>query len=98
MFEVEVKTGNGTKTIVVANYQPEAFVDNDIAVVPLRFDKVGWNYITIDLKQLCQRLFASNYQETLRIEIHASCSLRSVFFADKLIAEHELPSELKLTQ
>ncbi len=38
----------------------------------------------------------TNYVETLRVQIHANCRLRRVYFSDRLYAEEELPPEFKL--
>ena len=38
----------------------------------------------------------TNYIETLRMQIHANCRLRRVYFSDRLYAEEELPPEFKL--
>ncbi len=38
----------------------------------------------------------TNYVETLRVQIHANCRLRRVYFSERLYAEEELPPEFKL--
>ena len=38
----------------------------------------------------------TNYVETLRVQVHASCRLRRVFFADRAYSDDELPPEFKL--
>ena len=35
-------------------------------------------------------------QETLRVQIHANCRIRRVYFSDRLYSEEELPAEFKL--
>ena len=37
-----------------------------------------------------------NYIETLRVQIHANCRIRRIYFSDKLYTEDELPPEFKL--
>jgi len=34
--------------------------------------------------------------ETLRVQIHANCRIRRVYFSDRLYSEEELPAEFKL--
>ena len=46
---------------------------------------------------LTLRPFAgTNYIETLRVQIHANCRIRRVYFSDRLYSEDELPPEFKL--
>jgi hypothetical protein len=63
--------------------------------MPLRMDE-GWNQIQFNLADFTRRAFSTNYVETLRVQIHANCRLRRVYFADRVYAEDELPSEMKL--
>ena len=44
----------------------------------------------------CVVFAGTNYIETLRMQIHANCRLRRVYFSDRLYAEEELPPEFKL--
>jgi hypothetical protein len=45
---------------------------------------------------VCNAHAGTNYIETLRMQIHANCRLRRVYFSDRLYAEEELPPEFKL--
>jgi hypothetical protein len=63
--------------------------------MPLRMDE-GWNQIQFNLADFTRRAFGTNYVETLRVQIHANCRLRRVYFADRVYAEDELPPEMKL--
>jgi Protein of unknown function (DUF667) len=48
-------------------------------------------------KCLALRICAgTNYIETLRVQIHANCRVRRIYFSDKLYTEEELPPEFKL--
>ncbi len=38
----------------------------------------------------------TQYTETLRVQVHASCHMRRVFFSDKAYREEELPPEFRL--
>lgn len=38
----------------------------------------------------------TNYLETLRVQIHANCRIRRIYFSDRLYSEEELPPEFKL--
>lgn len=56
----------------------------------------GWNFIQLNLTEFTRRVYGTNYVETLRVQIHANCRIRRVYFADRLYSEDELPAEFKL--
>lgn len=63
--------------------------------MPLKMDE-GWNQIQLNLADLTRRAYGTNYAETLRVQIHANCRVRRIYFADRLYSEEELPPEFKL--
>jgi hypothetical protein len=44
----------------------------------------------------CAFAAGTNYIETLRVQIHANCRIRRIYFSDRLYSEEELPPEFKL--
>lgn len=56
----------------------------------------GWNQIQFNLSDFTRRAYGTNYVETLRVQIHANCRIRRIYFSDRLYSEDELPSEFKL--
>ncbi|XP_018360161.1 PREDICTED: cilia- and flagella-associated protein 20-like [Trachymyrmex cornetzi] len=56
----------------------------------------GWNQIQFNLSDFTQRAYGTNYIETTRMQIHANCRIRRVYFADRLYSEDEMPEEFKL--
>ncbi|KXJ75391.1 hypothetical protein RP20_CCG011701 [Aedes albopictus] len=63
--------------------------------MPMRLDE-GWNQIQFNLSDFTRRAYGTNYVETLRVQIHANCRIRRVYFSDRLYSEDELPAEFKL--
>ena len=57
---------------------------------------LGWNQIQFNLSDFTRRAYGSNYVETLRVQIHANCRIRRIYFSDRLYSEEELPPEFKL--
>merc|ERR1719420_888122 len=67
---------------------------------------VSTNYITcpadpnktlgIKLSDFTRRAYGTNYIETLRVQLHANCRIRRIYFSDRLYSEEELPPEFKL--
>ncbi|KAJ2514640.1 hypothetical protein GGI11_004013 [Coemansia sp. RSA 2049] len=95
-FEVEVMDDRGqARSFWIANYESSPQIHPRLSVLPLRLDQ-GWNHITFDLAQMTRRVYGTQYTETRRIRFHASTRLRFIFFADRLISEEDLPSELRL--
>ncbi|OEL20103.1 Cilia- and flagella-associated protein 20 [Dichanthelium oligosanthes] len=66
-----------------------------ICTMPLKLDD-GWNNIQLNLADLTKRAYGTNYVETLRVQVHANCRLRRIYFSDRLYSEEELPPEFKL--
>lgn len=63
--------------------------------MPMRLDE-GWNQIQFNLADFTKRAYGTNYIETLRVQIHANCRIRRIYFSDRLYSEHELPNQYKL--
>ena len=66
-----------------------------ICTMPLRLDE-GWNQVQFNLADFTRRAYGTNYVETLRVQVHANCRLRRIFFCDRLYADEELPNEYKI--
>ncbi|CAF1213126.1 unnamed protein product [Adineta steineri] len=78
-----------------SNYQSTTRVKPFICTMPMRLDD-GWNQIQFNLSDFTRRAYGTNYIETLRVQIHANCRIRRVYFSDRLYSEDELPPEFKL--
>jgi hypothetical protein len=63
--------------------------------MPLNLED-GWNQLTFNIPDYVKKAYGTNYTETSRIQVHANCKVRRIYFADKVFAEEELPPELKL--
>eukprot|EP00250_Pteridium_aquilinum_P020512 c24841_g1_i1 orf=363-635(+) len=63
--------------------------------MPMRLDE-GWNQIQFNLSDFTRRAYGTNYVETLRVQVHANCRIRRIYFSDRLYSEEEVPPEFKL--
>ena len=63
--------------------------------MPMRLDE-GWNQIQFNLGDFTSRAYNTVYIETLRVQIHASCRIRRIFFSSRLYEEEELPPNFKI--
>lgn len=95
-FEVQVLDDkNIRRRFRASNYQSTTRVKPFICTMPMRLDD-GWNQIQFNLADFTKRAYGTNYIETLRIQIHANCRIRRIYFSDRLYSEDELPPEFKL--
>ncbi|KAL6493813.1 Cilia- and flagella-associated protein 20 [Orobanche gracilis] len=97
-FEIHVLDDkNVRRRFRASNFQVFAVtrVKPYICTMPLKLDE-GWNQIQLNLTDLTRRAYGTNYVETLRVQVHASCRLRRIYFSDRLYSEEELPPEFKL--
>ena len=95
-FEVQVLDDTNTKRrFRASNYQTKTRVKPFICTMPMRLDE-GWNQIQFNLSDFTRRAYGTNYIETTRVQIHANCRIRRIYFSDRLYTEEELPPEFKL--
>uniref|UniRef100_A0A914P5M7 CFA20 domain-containing protein n=1 Tax=Panagrolaimus davidi TaxID=227884 RepID=A0A914P5M7_9BILA len=95
-FEIQVLDDKGIKRrFRASNFQSCTRIKPFICTMPLKMDD-GWNQIQFNLADFVRRAYGTGYVETLRIQIHANCRLRRVYFAEKLYTEEQLPHEFKL--
>ncbi|XP_078478840.1 cilia- and flagella-associated protein 20-like, partial [Lampetra planeri] len=96
-FEVQVLDDkNCRRRFRASNYQSTTRVSHFSCMMPMKLDD-GWNQIQFNLTDFTRRAYGTNYTETLRVQIHANCRIRRVYFSDRLYSEDELPAEFKLT-
>ena len=67
----------------VSTAQSSARVRPFMCSMPLKL-RDGWNLVTLDLANLTQKAFGTSFVEVTRVQIHAACRLRRVFFSDKV--------------
>jgi hypothetical protein len=86
-FEVQVLDDkNVRRRFRASNYQSTTRVKPFICTMPMRLDE-GWNQIQFNLSDFTRRAYGTNYIETLRVQIHANCRIRRIYFS----ADNYLP-------
>lgn len=78
-----------------SNYQSASKVRPFTCSAPLAL-KPGWNQMQLNLAHFTTRAYGTNYLETQRIQVHANCRIRRVYFSDRLYTEEELPREYRV--
>eukprot|EP00475_Leptophrys_vorax_P016860 TRINITY_DN23358_c0_g1_i1.p2 TRINITY_DN23358_c0_g1~~TRINITY_DN23358_c0_g1_i1.p2 ORF type:complete len:194 (-),score=7.03 TRINITY_DN23358_c0_g1_i1:23-604(-) len=79
-----------------SNFQSTTRVRPFICTMPLRLEPGAWNTVHLSLADLTRRAYGTAFVEVLRVQIHANCRLRRVYFSDRLYSEDELPPEFKI--
>ncbi|XP_011634368.1 cilia- and flagella-associated protein 20-like, partial [Pogonomyrmex barbatus] len=79
----------------VSNFQSTTRVRPFSTSMPIRLSG-GWNQIQFNLCDFTRRAYGTNYIETIRMQIHANCRIRRIYFADRLYSEDEMPEDFKL--
>ncbi|KAJ9593394.1 hypothetical protein L9F63_015098 [Diploptera punctata] len=79
----------------VSNYQSTTRVRPFQCSMPIGLN-AGWNQIQFNVADFTRRAYGSNYLETTRLQIHANCRIRRIYFSDRLYSEDELPQDFKL--
>lgn len=96
-FEIEILDDTQTKRrFRASNFHSQTHVRDFICTMPLRLEP-GWNQINLNLADFTKKTYATNYVETCRVTINASCRLRRIYFSDRLYQNNELPDEFKLS-
>lgn len=77
-----------------SNFQSNTRVKPFLCTIPMKLED-GWNQVHIDLDDFTRRAFNTNYVETLRVQVHANCRLRRIYFTDLPLTSKKIPPEYK---
>nr|CAD7200976.1 unnamed protein product [Timema douglasi]CAD7421492.1 unnamed protein product [Timema poppensis] len=55
----------------------------------------GWNRVQINLEEFTTKAFGTEYLHTIRVEVHATCRLRHIYFTNKMNHEIAIPIEFR---
>lgn len=83
------------RKLVASNKQSMARVKAYECSMPLTLKK-GWNYVCLDLPDLTQRAFGTQYQRTKNVTLRANCRVLRVYFQDRRYEDVELPAFLRV--
>ncbi|XP_054632120.1 cilia- and flagella-associated protein 20-like isoform X1 [Dunckerocampus dactyliophorus] len=78
-----------------SNHHSKTQVNSFMCTMPINVDD-RWNQFQFNLADITRRAYGTSYVETQRVQIHANCRIRRVYFTDKQYTEDELPPEFKL--
>jgi len=63
--------------------------------MPICIDE-GWNQLNLKLAEITSQSFNTTYVETVRVQVHANCRLRRIYFSDQLYKDDELPNAYRM--
>ncbi|KAH7481770.1 hypothetical protein KRP22_015081 [Phytophthora ramorum] len=95
-LEVQVADDRGTRRrLRFSTFQKKSAVHPEIALLPLQLDS-GWNQVQLDLVELMHTCYNARYAHATSVQLHASCRVRRVYFAEQMFSEAQLPAEFRL--
>jgi hypothetical protein len=95
-FEVQVLDDkNVLRRFRVSNYQSTTKVRPFFCVVPMKLNE-GWNKINLNLADFTRRAYGTKYIETIRMQLHANCRIRRIYFTDRVYREEDVPKDYRL--
>lgn len=56
----------------------------------------GWNQVHINLEDFTKKAFGSKYVETKRVQVHANCRIRRIYFTEFPVNYKKIPPEYKV--
>ncbi|KAG6606488.1 cilia- and flagella-associated protein 20 [Phytophthora cinnamomi] len=79
----------------LSTFQKKSAVHPQIALLPLQMDS-GWNQLQLDLAELMHSCYNARYAHAISVQLHASCRVRRIYFAEQMFPEAQLPAEFRL--
>ena len=95
MFEAQVLDDKGVRRrFRISNQQSSTRVKPFITFAPLTLD-AGWNRVRLDLEEYTRKAYGSGLVEVVRVQIHACCHIRHVYFCTREFKSSALPKGLR---
>jgi Protein of unknown function (DUF667) len=95
---LEIEIVDDTKryrSINLSNARSVATIEGSKARLPLQLAN-GWNHVSIDLDEIVQLAFGSQYLTTCQVAVCGSCRVSKIFFQDAVYADVQLPKHLRV--
>lgn len=95
LFEVQIMDDTNTRRrFKVCNYTPSVKIRPFSCEVPLKMEE-KWNQVTVNLQEMTRKSFGTGYVETIRVQVHANCRLRRIYFCEKNFGEEDVPADFR---
>ena len=83
------------RTFKASNFQTLTRVKGNFCSLPMKLED-GWNQVHICLDDFCKKAFGTNYKETKKVQIHANCRIRRIYFTEFPVNYRKIPPEYKV--
>ena len=97
-FEILIEimdSGRQQRKITISNHQSACRVKPFECSLPWNIGD-GWNYTCLNLKDITQRAFGTEYFKTVCVQVFSNCRVWRLYFADREYADCELPPPLRV--
>ncbi|KAF0729056.1 cilia- and flagella-associated protein 20-like [Aphis craccivora] len=95
-FEITIlDSENIRRRLRMSNYHSIKKLSTFMITMPICIDE-GWNQLNLKLAEITNQSFNTIYVETVRIQVHANCRLRRIYFSDQLYKDDELPNAYRM--
>lgn len=95
-FEITIlDDDNVRRRFRASNFQSSTQINQLNTAMPICLAD-GWNQIQFNLADFTTRAYARNFCEVQKVKINANIGIRRIYFAERLMPDHELPMEYKL--
>ncbi|KAL4083098.1 hypothetical protein QTP88_028428 [Uroleucon formosanum] len=95
-FEITIlDSENIRRRVRVSNYHTIKKLSTFMITMPFCMNE-GWNQLNLNLAAITSDSFKTTYVETVRVQVHANCRLRRIYFSDQQYRDDQLPNAYKL--
>ncbi|XP_060855880.1 cilia- and flagella-associated protein 20-like [Metopolophium dirhodum] len=95
-FEITILDSEKIRRRVrLSNYHSVSKTSTFMVTKPMCMDE-GWNRVGLKLAEIVSDAFKTTYVETVRIQVHANCRLRRIYFSSQEYKEDQLPNAYRM--
>ncbi|XP_025203331.1 cilia- and flagella-associated protein 20-like [Melanaphis sacchari] len=95
-FEITILDNeNIRRRLRVSNYHTSKKLSMFIYTMPICMSE-GWNQLNLNLADIVRHSFKTTYVETVRVQLHANCRLRRIYFSDQPYKDDQLPNVYRM--
>jgi len=83
------------RRVRLSNYHSISKTSTFMVTKPMCMDE-GWNRVGLKLAEIISDSFKTTYVETVRVQVHANCRLRRIYFSNQEYKEDQLPNAYRM--
>ncbi|XP_060843629.1 cilia- and flagella-associated protein 20-like [Rhopalosiphum padi] len=95
-FEITIlDSENIRRRLRVSNYHTSKKLSTFMVTMPICLNE-DWNHLNVKMAEITSKSFNTTYVETVRVQVHANCRLRRIYFSDQVYRDDELPNDYRM--